>query len=101
MKKLMMIAACVALASPAFAGSFVSTWGCRHSGYYGYSNCRSTRTWVRDPVRDPEQQRLDAIERRKEDAKWDEFCKPRFRTDQYGVRRAYYANQGCEFGRTE
>jgi hypothetical protein len=100
-KQLMITAALVALASPAMAGSYVSTWGCKYSGYYGYNNCRSTRTWVRDPVRDPEQQRLDAIERRKEETKWDEVCKPTFRTDEYGIRRAFYAKQGCEFGRTE
>jgi hypothetical protein len=100
-KKLMMIAALVAFASPALAGSSVSTWGCRYSRYYGYSNCRSTWTDIPDPVRDPERERQDAAARQKEGAKWEAFCKPKFYADEYGVRRASYANQGCEFGRTE
>jgi hypothetical protein len=100
-KKLMMIAALVAFASPALAESSVSTWGCRYSRYYGYSNCRSTWTDIPDPVRDPERERQEAIARQKEGAKWEAFCKPTFQTDEYGVRRAAYAKQGCEFGRTE
>ena len=43
----------------------------------------------------------DAIARQKEEAKWKEFCKPVFRADEYGVRRASYAKAGCEFGRSE
>ena len=70
-KKLMMIAALVACTSPAFAGSLVSTWSCKYSRFYGYSNCMTTWTRVPDPVRDLEQERLDAIARQKEDAKWD------------------------------
>jgi hypothetical protein len=100
-KKLMMVAALVAYASPALAGSYVSTWGCKFSRFYGYSNCRSTWTEIPDPISDPEQERLDAIARREEDAKWEAFCKPKFRADEYGVHRASYAKKGCEFGRTE
>jgi hypothetical protein len=100
-KKLMMIAALVACTSPAFAGSLVSTWSCKHSRFYGYSNCMTTWTRVPDPVRDLEQERLDAIARQKEDTKWEQFCKPTFTADEYGVRRASYANKGCEFGRSE
>jgi hypothetical protein len=100
-KKFMMIAALVAFASPALAGSYESTWNCRYSRYYGFSNCRSTWTQIPDPVRDVEQERLDAIARQQEDAKWEAFCKPKFRADEYGVHRASYAKKGCEFGRTE
>jgi hypothetical protein len=54
-----------------FAGSLVSTWSCKYSRFYGYSNCMTTWTRVPDPVRDLEQERLDAIARQKEDAKWE------------------------------
>lgn len=101
MKKLMMTAAFVACASPALARSLVETSSCNHSWYYGYSNCNTTYRVIEAPVRDPEQERLDAIARQKEDAKWEAFCKPKFKADQYGVRRASYAVKGCEFGRSE
>jgi len=101
MKKLMMIAAAVALASPAWAGTWVETANCRFSGYYGYAGCRTVWTEIPDPVRDPEQERLDKIAREKELAKWEAFCKPVFKADQFGVRRASYANAGCEYGRSE
>jgi hypothetical protein len=89
------------LASPASAESEATTWGCRYSRFYGYSNCRSTWTRIPDPVRDPEQERQDAIARQKEGEKWEQFCKPTYRNDEFGIRRASYAKQGCEFGRTE
>jgi hypothetical protein len=101
MKKFLMIAALVACASPALANSLVETSNCKYSRYYGYGNCRTTWTKIPDPVRDPEQERLDAIARQKEDAKWISFCKPVFRPDEYGVRRAFYAQKGCEFGLNE
>lgn len=101
MKKLMITAAFIACASPAFAGSFAATSSCRYSRYYGYSNCSLTLRELADPVRNPEQERLDAIALQKEDAKWEEFCKPKFQADEYGVRRASYAVKGCEFGRSE
>jgi hypothetical protein len=100
-KKLMMTAALVAFASPALAGSLISTSDCTHSRFYGYSNCTTTWTAVPYLVSDPAQQRLDTVARAKEDAKWEAFCKPTFRTDQYGIRRASYAERGCEFGRSE
>jgi hypothetical protein len=100
-KKLALAAVLVACASPSLAGSFVSTWSCKYSRYYGYDNCRTTWTQIPDPVRDPEQERLDAIALQKENAKWEAFCKPTFTADEYGVRRASYARQGCEFGRSE
>jgi hypothetical protein len=96
-----MIAALVLCASPACAGSFVSTWNCSRSWYYGYTSCMSTWTRVEPAVRDPARQRLDAIAFQKEDAKWEEFCKPTFKADKYGVRRASYAKKGCDFGRSE
>ena len=99
--KLMMTAALLACASPAFAGGWVSTWSCRFSGHYGFSNCRTTWTRVPDPVHDPEQERLDAIALQQENAKWDAFCKPTFTADEFGVHRASYAKKGCEFGRNE
>jgi hypothetical protein len=99
--KLLMTAALVACASPALAGGWTSTWSCRFSGHYGYSNCRTTWTRVPDPVRDPEQERLDAIALQQENAKWDAFCKPTFTADEFGVHRASYAKKGCEFGRSE
>ena len=100
-KKLILTAALVACASPALAGGYVSTLGCKYSFFYGYTHCKSTWTEVADPVRDPEQERQDAIARQKEEAKWKEFCKPVFKADEYGVRRASYAKAGCEFGRSE
>jgi hypothetical protein len=101
MKTLLTIAALLACASPALADSLVASSSCKYSRYYGYSNCKTTWTRIPDPVRDPEQERLDAIARQKEDAKWLEFCKPVFRADEYGVRRASYAKKGCEFGQNE
>ena len=56
---------------------------------------------VPDPVRDPEQERLDAIALQQENAEWDAFCKPTFTIDEFGVHRAAYAKKGCEFGRSE
>jgi len=100
-KKLLITAVLVVCASPALAGGYESTWNCKYSRYYGYSNCKTTWTEIPDPVRDPEQERQDAVARQKEDAKWKEFCKPIFRADQYGVRRASYAKAGCEYGRSE
>lgn len=94
-------AALVAWAPPALADTYVESTSCRGSWYYGDSNCRTTYTKIPAPVRNPEQERLDAIERQKEDAKWSAFCKPKFRTDEHGVRRAAYAVRGCEFGRSE
>jgi hypothetical protein len=101
MKKLMMAAALVACASPSLAGSLVETSNCRHSRFNGYTNCRTTWTEVPDPVRNVELERLDAIARQKEDEKWEAFCKPAFKADEYGVRRASYAKRGCEFGLSE
>lgn len=101
MKKLLMTAVLVVGTSPALAGGYVSTSNCKYSHYYGYENCKTTWTEIPDPVRDPEQERQDSIARQKEEAKWKEFCKPVFRADEYGVRRASYAKAGCEFGRSE
>jgi hypothetical protein len=100
-KKLMMVAALVAFTSPALAGSSVATWNCKYSRYYGYSNCKTVWTDIPDRVPDLEQERLDTIARQQEDARWEAFCKPKFRADEYGVHRASYAKKGCEFGRTE
>src|ERR1700719_3841774 len=100
-KKLLVSAVLVACASPAFAGSYVSTSDCRYSLYYGYSSCVSTRTYVADPVRDPEQERRDAIAQQKQDEQWEAFCKPTFKADEYGIRRASYAAKGCDVGRNE
>jgi hypothetical protein len=100
-KKLVLAAALVACASPALAGSYVSTWSCKYSRFYAYNNCRTTWTHIPDPVFDPEQERRDAIALARENAKWEAFCKPTFTADEYGVRRASYARQGCEFGRSE
>lgn len=101
MKKLLVSAVLVACASPAFAGSYVSTSDCRYSLFYGYSSCVSTRTYVADPVRDPEQERRDAIAQQKQDEQWEAFCKPTFKADEYGIRRASYAAKGCDVGRNE
>jgi hypothetical protein len=52
-------------------------------------------------VRDPEQERLERAERQNEIAKWQEVCKPVFKADEYGVRRASYAglaNSGAPNG---
>jgi hypothetical protein len=100
-KKLMMVSALVAFASPALAGSSVATWNCKYSRYYGSSSCKTVWTDIPDRVRDLEQERQDEIAREREDARWEAFCKPQFRADEYGVHRASYAKKGCEFGRTE
>ena len=100
-RKLIVSAALLVLASPAFADGFVATSNCNFSGYFGYSNCRTVWRDIAEPVRDLKQEKLDEIARQQEDAKWEAFCKPTFHTDQYGVRRATYAKPGCEFGRTE
>jgi hypothetical protein len=100
-RKLILAVALVAWASPSIAGSYVQTRNCKFSGYYGYSNCRMTWTEIPDPVRDPEQERLDAAARQKEHEKWSAFCKPTFTLDDFGVHRASYAKTGCEFGRSE
>ena len=101
LKTLAMAAALVACASPALAETLVSTSHCKFSRYYGYDSCRTTWTKIPDPVRNPEQERLDAAALQKETAKWEAFCKPSFKADAFGVRRASYARQGCEFGRSE
>jgi hypothetical protein len=101
LKKLAMTAAVVACECPALAGSHVSTSHCKYSPYYGYDSCRTTWTTIPDPVRNPEQERLDELAAQKEDAKWEAFCKPAFKADAFGVRRASYARKGCEFGRSE
>ena len=101
LRKLILTAALVACATPALAESSVLTSNCKYSRYYGYNNCRETWTKIPDPVRNPEQEKLDAIALQKEDAKWMSFCKPVFRADEFGVRRATYAARGCEFGRSE
>lgn len=101
LKTLAATVALVACGSPALAESLVSTSHCKFSRYYGYDSCRTTWTRVAAPVRNPEQERLDAIVLQKEDAKWAAFCKPTFKADEFGVRRASYAAQGCEFGRSE
>jgi len=99
--KCMLIVALFAGAPPAFAGSLVSTRDCSYSRFYGHSSCLSTLTYVPSPYRDPEQERMDAIAQAKQDEKWEAFCKPTFKTDQYGIRRASYAAKGCDVGRTE
>jgi hypothetical protein len=99
-RKLIVAAALVVLASPAFADGFVAS-SCNFSGYFGYSNCRTIWREIAEPVRDLKQERLDEIARQQDDAKWEAFCKPTFHADQYGVRRATYAKPGCEFGRSE
>jgi hypothetical protein len=100
-KKGLLAVALVVCASPALAGSLVSTSDCRFSRFYGYSHCISTLTYVPDPVRNLEQERLDAIAQAKEDEKWDAFCRPTFKADRYGIRRASYAAKGCDVGRSE
>jgi hypothetical protein len=100
-KSLLMVAALIAHASPAIARSWVTTSSCTYSRYYGYSNCQVISTYIPDTVRDFENEQREATERQKEDAKWENFCRPKFRTDEYGMRRASYAKSGCEFGRSE
>ena len=100
-RKLVLAASLVVWASPSFAGTYMRASSCKFSASYGYSNCLTTWTHLPDPVRDPEQDRLDAIARAKENEKWTAFCKPTFARDEYGVHRASYAKTGCEFGRSE
>ncbi len=101
LRTLAMTVALVACASPVLADTLVASSNCKYSRYYGYNNCRTTWTKIPAPVRNPEQERLDAIALQKEDAKWEAFCKPKFSADAFGVRRASYAARGCEFGRSE
>jgi hypothetical protein len=100
-RKGLLIVALVGCVSPAFAGSLVSTRDCKYSSYYSYSHCVSSLTYVPDPVRNFEQERLDAVAEKKQNEKWDAFCKPAFKTDEYGIRRASYARRGCDVGRSE
>ncbi len=97
----MLSIAFVACASPAVAGTHVSTKNCAYSHFYGYSSCVWTSTYVAPPFPDAAQERADAIAQAKQDEKWDSFCQPTFKTDQYGVRRASYAAKGCDVGRSE
>jgi hypothetical protein len=96
-----MVVALIAYASPAIAGSWVTTSDCRSSRHYGYISCQSLSAYISDPARDIAQEQRDAAERDSEAVKWEQFCKPKFRVDAYGVRRASYARSGCEFGRSE
>jgi hypothetical protein len=100
-KRIFAAAVFIVSASPLFAGSLVTTSSCTSSRYYGHHSCLTTKTYVSDPIPDYAQQRRDAIDRDKEEAKWEAFCKPTFKTDLYGVRRATYAMNGCEFGRND
>ncbi len=101
MKKGLLMIALLGCTSPALAGSYVSTRDCHYSRYYGHSSCVATSTYVSDPIRSMEQDRLDAIAKSTQDEKWEAFCKPSFETDEYGVRRASYARKGCDVGRSE
>jgi hypothetical protein len=98
-KKLSIVVALTACATPTIAGSWVTTSNCQYSPYYGSSSCQRITTYVSNPARDIEQQQRDAIDRQNEAVKWEQFCQPTFRTDAY--RRASYAKSGCEFGRSE
>jgi len=60
-----------------------------------------TSQYVAPSISDPELERMDAIAQNKQDEKWEAFCKPTFKTDQYGIRRATYAEKGCDVGRSE
>ncbi|MCC7348542.1 MAG: hypothetical protein IT538_14205 [Variibacter sp.] len=48
------------------------------------------------PVTDEEVARSEARH-----ARWASRCRPQFRTDRYGVKRAYYAAPGCDLGRSD
>ena len=100
-KRYLITAALLAHGSSALAGSLVTVSNCNFSRHYGYNSCQTTKTYIPDPIFDVEQERRDASERQEGEAKWLAFCKPTFRTDAYGVRRASYAKSGCEFGRSE
>ena len=56
----MLMVALAAGASPALAGTYVSTQDCRYSHFYGTSNCVWTSTYVPPPFFDPEQERFEA-----------------------------------------
>lgn len=101
MKKILMAVALIAHASPTLARSWVTASSCNSSRFYGYINCHRSSTYIPSQVRDVQQERRDAIERDTEDAKWEKFCRPTYKTDAYGIRRASYAQIGCEFGRNE
>jgi hypothetical protein len=100
-KRRLLTVALIASASPALAGSHVSTRDCKYSHYYGYSSCVWISTYVPHAFPNPEQERMDAIAEQKQDEKWEAFCKPTFKADEYGIRRASYAEKGCDVGRSE
>jgi hypothetical protein len=95
--------ACAALLAPqpAWAGS--ANVSCVRS--HGMLNCAAQwgegggfpRVIALDTDRD-ERAAAAGAER---DRQWAARCKPRLRTDRYGVGRYTYAAPGCEFGRSE
>ena len=101
MRTILTAAVLIISASPSLAGSVVTDSSCTSSRYYGHHRCLTITTYVSDLIPDYAQERRDAIEHDKEEAKWEAFCKPSFKADPYGVRRATYAVNGCEFGRSD
>ena len=91
LKKFAIAAALLAWASPALAETLVESSNCKYSWYYGDSNCRTTWTKIADPVRNPEQERLDAVAS-KGRREMGGVLQATFKADEHGVRRASYAS---------
>ncbi|MGJ4889716.1 hypothetical protein ACQR1Y_16060 [Bradyrhizobium sp. HKCCYLRH3099] len=92
--------------SPVQARSWVDRSVCQGSRFYGYSRCTYTHTELPPASRDVSftpspAARQEEEARDAEAAKWEAYCKPVYRHDEYGIRRASYAHAGCEFGRSE
>nr|WP_041756589.1 hypothetical protein [Bradyrhizobium sp. ORS 278] len=106
MKKILIPALLALLVSPVQARSWIDQSACQGSRFYGYSRCTYTHTELPPVSRDVSftpspAARQEEEAREAEAAKWEAYCKPVFRRDEYGIRRASYAHAGCEFGRSE
>lgn len=95
--------AAVLMSGNANADSVTST-NCRRSFYTG-TTCSTTTV---DTSSSATPRQTSAAEERKnwEDKqerirKWEAFCKPTRVTDKEGITRMKYAQEGCEFGRSE
>lgn len=106
MKKILIPALLALSVSPVQARSWVDRSVCQGSRFYGYHRCTYTHTELPRVSRDVSfttspAARQEEEAREAEAAKWEAYCKPVFRHDEYGIRRALYAHAGCEFGRSE
>lgn len=95
MRKIVLALALLTLPSWAHAQGWSATSSCSRNPYS--SNCRVTVEPI-EPPRPLTAEELAAQEA--EVAKWEGYCKPTKRQDQYGVYRYHYAHEGCDVGRS-